>query len=48
MFLEKEERKNLIEIQKTKTNGGKTSKKFGGKKSDRGRRPEKEWQKIGI
>jgi hypothetical protein len=31
MFLEKEERKNLIEIQKTKKIGGKTSKEFGGK-----------------
>jgi hypothetical protein len=48
MFLEKEERKNLIEIKRQKTMAGNHVNNLAGRKSDRGRRPEKEWQIIGI
>ncbi len=47
-FLEKEESKNLIEIQKTKKIAGRKINNLAGRKSDRGQRKEKEWQIIGI
>ncbi len=46
-FLEKEERKNLIETKENQM-AGKQGNNLAGRKSNRGRRPEKEWQKIGI
>jgi hypothetical protein len=48
MFLEKEERQNLIENKRQKYLAGKQVNNLAGRKSDRGRRPEKEWQIIGI